>query len=93
MDPSPYKPKRGRPPKYSPEERQDQYKILSQNWCKKNYEQNSQLLSSKSNSYQKRLREAYSLLLELWIEKQNIADFKSQPYLDKLNLFFNEQQK
>jgi hypothetical protein len=93
MEDSLYKPKRGRPPKYSPEERQEQYKNLSQKWCKKNYEQNSKELSSKSNTYQKRLREAYSLLLELWVEKESIADFKSQKYIDKLKAFFPEQQE
>ena len=86
------KPKRGRPPKYSIDERYDQYKLLSKNWCKQNYDQKAQILSSNANTYQKRLREAYSLLQELWLNKDLIDNINSDEYIKKLNVFFNKDK-
>ncbi len=92
MESSPEKPRRGRPPKYSPEERSEKYKLLSKDWCKKNYEENSTKLSSHANNYQKRLREAHALLQELWTHREEIAEFKSEEYREKLETFFQENK-
>jgi len=75
---------RGRPKKYSDEERKEKYKESSKIWKRNNYKEHSKELSEQSNKYQKQLRESYSILKELWLNKGTLVEFKSDIYTEKI---------
>jgi hypothetical protein len=80
----PVKKPRGRPAKYKPEERQEKYKESSKLWKRNNYKEHSDELSKQSNEYQKRMREAYHILCDLWDNQGDLVDFKSEKYSIKI---------
>jgi hypothetical protein len=75
---------RGRPKKYSDEERKEKYKEATRNWNKMNYKQlyqeNSTKIKEQTKDYQDRARYAYKLLYDLWQNKDTNIEFKTDKY-------------
>ena len=66
MDSSNEKPKRGRPPKYSPEERDQAYKLKQKESDKRRYQNNPQPHILKTKQMANRYRHAFKILKHLW---------------------------
>ena len=89
---APVKRGRGRPAKYAPEERDQKYKESSKIWKRNNYKEHSEEISKQSSEYQKRMREAYHILCELWNNQGSIVDFKSELYSTKIKKLVEASQ-
>jgi hypothetical protein len=92
---------RGRPAKYSPEEREQKYKELTKQWrdvhieeCKEKrktyYNEHSDSLVKQTTGYQMRARNALRLLSELL--ETNEIEFKSEKYKDLANQLVKEKK-
>ena len=82
----PVKRGRGRPSKYSPEEREQKYKESREKWAKSHQEDRTK----STMEYQERARYAYKLLCEVWNE--NMLEVKSEHHRNLIkNLVENKK--
>ena len=70
MDASNSSPKRGRPPKYSPEEKLQAYKDNQKERDKIRYQTNSQSIIKRNKEVADRYRHAFKILQHLWDRKE-----------------------
>jgi hypothetical protein len=76
----PVKRGRGRPAKYTPEERKERHKQLKSAWNKEHYKNNTEQEKQMATEYQSRARSALRLLNELWLHHRDDVEFKSDRY-------------
>jgi hypothetical protein len=84
---TPVKRGRGRPAKYSPEEREQKYKESTKKWHKEHIEDRTSYLKD----YQERSRTALKLLAEMW--DQGIIVINSENYEGKVRNLLENRQK
>ena len=70
MDSHTEKPKRGRPLKYSPEDRDQAYKTKQKERDKKRYQENPETHILKSKEMANRYRHAFKILKHLWTQDE-----------------------
>jgi hypothetical protein len=71
---------RGRPAKYTPEERKEKSKEWIKAWKKEHYKNNADQEKQNAMEYQSRARSALRLLNELWLHHRDDVEFKSDRY-------------